>query len=781
MRRNPDVCAYGASAVLAHLEKLMSHMENAKEMEDPEDVHQLRVTSRRLRATLPVFRDCFQGELYKDSIRRIKGVTRSLGSARDLDVQILFLEGIRKGNSRRRIADGIRFLLDEKRRSREAVQPDVVASMEKLASSNVPEELASECRRMVGEGGGPETPSAILYHMARDNLVDAYGELRSLSVSLEDASDRSGHHSMRIAAKHLRYTLELFSDLYEDRLSGQISFLKHLQDILGELHDADVWLDHVPAAREAALKASNTLAARGLDLFGDHMVSVRAGLFEGAVSLWNSEERTSAMSFLETAEHVDAVLPASAFPKVAVISDVHGNLQALRAVMEDAAGRGAHLFLNAGDLVGFGASPHEVVQELSSDRFLSISGNFDRELLDHPRGSRKSAAEEEKRSSLKHSRDALGASSLRFLADLPRTRSLMIGRTRLHMVHTSPLSKKEQVTLETPLERLESMLATAGAELLVVGHSHQQFLRQAGQGWVLNPGSVGRPSGGDPRASYAIIDAASGSAELIKVDYDIDSAVETIRKEKLPEHFAQMLIRGRSLESVMEEEALLDNLGRSAEDLDAAREKVRAASLEVDPDPSHTEKVRALSLVLFDRLSSIHNLGNDERHMLECAALLHDIGWNRSGKHHKNSMEMVLNDQSLPFSVRERYMVGSIARYHNSLPRTKHYNYAVLKHVDRRCVSMLSSVLRIADSLDASHGGKVSDITVEIGEESVTISGTSDGVFTREMESFTETKDLCERVFRRRIDLHLRRRRSSRKGSTSKASPRSRRRSSPGS
>ena len=175
-------------------------------------------------------------------------------------------------------------------------------------------------------------------------------------------------------------------------------------------------------------------------------------------------------------------------------------------------------------------------------------------------------------------------------------------------------------------------------------------------------------------------------------------------------------------------------------------------------------------------------LGREERHMLECAALLHDIGWSQEGgKHHKASMNMILNEQELPFRVRERYMIASIARYHNSLPRSKHYNIAVLKHIDRRCVSMLSAILRIADSLDSSHGCKIGGLSAEIDEELVIVHGTAAGSTTEEVEKFGRKKDLFERVFKRSIELKLKRKRAPLKRLATRASLRSRKRSSPAS
>jgi exopolyphosphatase/guanosine-5'-triphosphate,3'-diphosphate pyrophosphatase len=184
--------------------------------------------------------------------------------------------------------------------------------------------------------------------------------------------------------------------------------------------------------------------------------------------------------------------------------------------------------------------------------------------------------------------------------------------------------------------------------------------------------------------------------------------------------------------------------------------------------------VRALAITLFDELRMMHNMGDEERFLLECASLLHDIGWSRpGGGHHVSSMELILNDQSLPLNTRERYMVASIARYHNSLPKAKHYNYSVLTAVDRRTVLMVASILRIADALDASHQGPVELQSIECLDDRIVLRGISSQPTGEEFSKFESKKDLFENVFRRKAVLEVQR-----IGGRSRASSRSRPRSS---
>ena len=93
----------------------------------------------------------------------------------------------------------------------------------------------------------------------------------------------------------------------------------------------------------------------------------------------------------------------------------------------------------------------------------------------------------------------------------------------------------------------------AQADLIICGHSHRPFVRQVGDVWFINTGSVGRPDDGDPRATYAVLCITSGEIEVehIRVAYDVESSAAAIRENHLPEAFAQMLIRGTSLDDWM--------------------------------------------------------------------------------------------------------------------------------------------------------------------------------------------------------------------------------------
>jgi exopolyphosphatase/guanosine-5'-triphosphate,3'-diphosphate pyrophosphatase len=165
--------------------------------------------------------------------------------------------------------------------------------------------------------------------------------------------------------------------------------------------------------------------------------------------------------------------------------------------------------------------------------------------------------------------------------------------------------------------------------------------------------------------------------------------------------------------------------------------------------------VANLALALFDGLEKTHKLGKRERCWLECAALLHDVGLAKGAtKHHKTSMQLILNDTQLPFASQDRRIIASIARYHRkALPKPSHYNLAPLDKEIIRSISVLSGILRIADSRDYSHENNVSGLAVNVGAQKITVECITKADLTLEQQMFDKKKDLFEKVFDKKTVL----------------------------
>lgn len=177
-----------------------------------------------------------------------------------------------------------------------------------------------------------------------------------------------------------------------------------------------------------------------------------------------------------------------------------------------------------------------------------------------------------------------------------------------------------------------------------------------------------------------------------------------------------------------------------------------AQTLEYEAEHSH--QVTRLALRLFDDMIDIHGLGDTERFWLQCAGLLHDIGWVEGWKgHHKTSLQIIQSTQLLPFDSKERLIIGSIARYHRkALPDQSHDHFAALEPDEQAKVLALSALLRLADGLDGAHQGRVRDVYVKVTKKKIIISCAIKSIAAIEEEiAATNKSDLMIRVFHRSV------------------------------
>lgn len=249
--------------------------------------------------------------------------------------------------------------------------------------------------------------------------------------------------------------------------------------------------------------------------------------------------------------------------KIALLGDVHANLPALEAVLSHAKKNGAAAFWNIGDFVGYGPFPDQVVKKTQKNKFISIIGNYDLKVLNFPKKDKKWRKKKHplKWLAFKWAYDNLSDKSRKFLSSLPEQKILEVGDKKFLLVHASPASNEELLEPDTSQKRLLELSQLAestygsGFAAIIFGHSHQAFTRKVGDTYFVNTGSVGRSDDGDPRAAYALLQVHSKGirCQHFRVEYDVDKAVAAIRQKGLPEAFAQMLIQGRDLETVLRE------------------------------------------------------------------------------------------------------------------------------------------------------------------------------------------------------------------------------------
>ncbi len=241
--------------------------------------------------------------------------------------------------------------------------------------------------------------------------------------------------------------------------------------------------------------------------------------------------------------------------RIAVISDLHGNWHALEAVLADVQHEGADEIWCLGDIVGYGPQPNRCVEESKAHSAVCLLGNHDLAALGKVdlAGFSPDAAE-----SARWTIGNLEPAALEFLETLePKAE-----RAGVELFHASPRDPIWEYVLSESAVRSALELTTAG--VVLVGHSHIPIALLLSNGealagglakggseleltegrWLLNPGSVGQPRDGDPRAAYLLLDLESRKAQFRRVAYNIEATQAEIRKAGLPEALAERLSEG---------------------------------------------------------------------------------------------------------------------------------------------------------------------------------------------------------------------------------------------
>jgi putative phosphoesterase len=236
--------------------------------------------------------------------------------------------------------------------------------------------------------------------------------------------------------------------------------------------------------------------------------------------------------------------------RLGLISDVHGNKPALETVLEDMPD--VDRIYHCGDVVGYNPFPGEILEIFDSMDIESIQGNHDRKIsgdVDEmgnlpPRTVTDSEAIDTSdpgtfaRLAGQWTNDQLTAAELQFLAALPAEKT--IEKDTVKLVHGAP---NEQDTRLLPEEYTPALLDEE--QVLVHGHTHVQDAERFENRWIVNPGSVGQPRDGDPKAAYAVLDLDTMDVELRRVEYPIQTVIDAIRETSLPDQLCLWLEHGK--------------------------------------------------------------------------------------------------------------------------------------------------------------------------------------------------------------------------------------------
>jgi len=244
--------------------------------------------------------------------------------------------------------------------------------------------------------------------------------------------------------------------------------------------------------------------------------------------------------------------------RLAVISDIHSNLEALKSVLAHIDQESVDAILNLGDIVGYNASPNEVLELLQSRPVWSLAGNHDLALLEVERAEHFNIIAYQ---ALIWAREQVQGQNLEFVRSLPLTRE---GEGFL-ACHGTPSSTDAYISFHFQGKRVLTYLKQhSSARVCFFGHTHKRALwyrdvrgkvalREGSSGkidldpechYLINPGSVGQPRDGNPEAAYAIFDYQEFSIQFKSVPYDIETAQRRILEAGLPPYLAERLAQG---------------------------------------------------------------------------------------------------------------------------------------------------------------------------------------------------------------------------------------------
>jgi len=226
--------------------------------------------------------------------------------------------------------------------------------------------------------------------------------------------------------------------------------------------------------------------------------------------------------------------------ELAIVSDIHGNLDALNATIKNLSQKSIYCL---GDLVGYGANPNEVIEWARENNVRCVMGNHEYAVVTGDA----SWFNWDAQRAIFWTRSNLKKESLDFIKNLPKRIELEIDDVKILFVHGSPNDPIfEYVMPETHSDLLDYYLSNNNVDVIGLGHTHIPFVYKSDKGIVFNPGSVGQPRSGDSRACYAILTIDEGDVQIEHklVEYDIESSANKIIKANLPRFLAKRLYMG---------------------------------------------------------------------------------------------------------------------------------------------------------------------------------------------------------------------------------------------
>lgn len=227
--------------------------------------------------------------------------------------------------------------------------------------------------------------------------------------------------------------------------------------------------------------------------------------------------------------------------KIACISDIHGNILALEAVLADIKSKNIQKIYCTGDLVGYGTRSNEVIELILNEQIPTVRGNHDQAIAFFDENVEK----EKNRAVRKWIFENLKKENLTFLQNLPNNIVLEANFKKILFVHGTNSSNKEYL-YENDFEKQQYIANEISEDIIVFGHTHNIYDKKVSDKLFVNVGSVGRMKDGDNRASYTILTINDDILiENVRIDYNFEALAQEIENSPLPNEFADLIRNGK--------------------------------------------------------------------------------------------------------------------------------------------------------------------------------------------------------------------------------------------
>jgi CHAD domain-containing protein len=281
----------------SRLEEMCAFREAALDWSEMEGVHDMRVASRRLRSLVRDFSPYFRNRKLRRSMIALKNIADALGAVRDQDVALLALEKL-TAEAPVEVAAGIEHFAGERRLKQERARSRLEEALTQTALDRLQKEFNVALERGLkvsrnrrSKGDEQQAAENMSFRQAgRERLLAEVQELQDLSVSLYRPLKTKPLHQMRLAAKRLRYALELFAPCWSEPLAPFAKEIAKLQTTLGELHDCDVWIADVGKALQDGGESEGAEVRNAAVWLLDYFVRERTDRFRAALARWHEWE-----------------------------------------------------------------------------------------------------------------------------------------------------------------------------------------------------------------------------------------------------------------------------------------------------------------------------------------------------------------------------------------------------------------------------------------------------------------------------------------------------------